>query len=155
MISTQNLFQQIPEVQRKLHKAIVLGHDVGGIGVVRALAMKGIYVIATHGRFASGYASKYVSERHYIPHPREHEKEFIDLLIRNSNKWRGALLLETDDDVAVSISKNKKELGKYYKIVTADWEILRKFIEKKETFKLSQECNVPHPKTLLPKHWGS
>lgn len=153
MISTQNLFQPIPNVQRKPHikKAIVLGHDVGGIGVVRALAMKGIYVIATHDRFASGYASKYVSERDYIPHSREHEKKFIDFLVSNSNKWRGALLLDTDDDVAVSISKNKKELAKYYKIVTADWDILRKFIEKKETFRLSQECNVPHPKTLLPK----
>jgi predicted ATP-grasp superfamily ATP-dependent carboligase len=62
------------------------------------------------------------------------------------------LIIETDDYGAVAISKHKKELERYYKVATAEWKILRRFLEKKEAYKIAQKSNVPHPKNYLPNN---
>jgi predicted ATP-grasp superfamily ATP-dependent carboligase len=133
-----------------MKKVIVIGCHVNGYGVIRSLGQKGFKVIALHyDNTDFGHASKYVCERAKIPHPRIEEERFVDFLVRNSHKWEEALLVETNDDIAVSISKNKTELIKHYKILTPDWDVLRRLIEKPETYKLADKCNVPYPKTFL------
>ncbi len=135
-----------------MKKAIVSGCHVCGLGVIRSLGLKGFQIIAmSYDGTDFGHHSKYVYERAKIPHPRIEEKDFIDFLIKNSYKWEGALIFDTNDDVAVSISKNRAELVNHYKIVTPEWKILRKFIEKSETYSLCEKCNVPYPKTFLPE----
>jgi D-aspartate ligase len=135
-----------------MKKVIVIGCHVCGLGVIRSLGLKGFQIIAmSYDRTDFGNASKYVYERVKIPHPRVEEKDFVDFLIKNSHRWNGALIFDTNDDVTVSISKNKTELVNRYTIVTAEWDVLRRFIEKPETYSLCEKCNVPYPKTLLPK----
>lgn len=135
-----------------MKKAIVIGCHVCGLGVIRSLGLMGFQIIAmSYDRTDFGHASKYVYERVKIPHPRIEEKEFIDFLIKNSYRWSEALIFDTNDDVAVSISKNKAELANYYKTIAPEWEILRKFIEKPETYRLAEKCNIPYPRTFLPK----
>ena len=131
---------------------LIVGSHVSGLAVIRALGIKGIKTIALSYESSDfGDASKYVSEKVNIPHPRFEEKKFIDFLINNGHRWRGALIIDTDDNGATAISKHKQELLDYYKIATAEWDLLKNFIEKKETHKLAQDCNVPHPKNFLPK----
>lgn len=135
-----------------MRRAVVIGCKVGGLGVIRSLGAEGFKIIATYyDRTDFAYTSKYVYERAKIPHPRTEEKEFVDFLVRNSGKWKDALLLETNDEALVAISRNKDKLEKHYKIATPEWEILRRFIEKPETYRLAEKCNVPYPKTFLPK----
>lgn len=135
-----------------MKKAIVIGCGIGGLGVIRSLGIEGFNIIALYyDRTDFAQASKYVYEKTKIPNPRTEEKEFVDLLIRNSGKWKDALVLETNDNAAVALSKNKEQLEKHYKIATPEWSVLRRFIEKSETYRLAQKCNVPYPKTLLPK----
>ena len=134
-----------------MRKAIVIGCDVGGLGVIRSLGIKGFKVLAlSYDRTDFGNASKYVYKSVRIPHPRREEKDFVDFLIRNSHIWKEALILESNDDIAVSLSKNKDYLSKFYKIVTPDWEILKRFIYKSETYRLSEKCGVPYPRTFHP-----
>lgn len=136
----------------KMKRAIVIGCKVSGIGVIRSLGVEGFKIVALYyDRTDFAHASRYVYEKTKIPNPRTEEKEFVDFLIRNSGKWKDALLLETNDDIAVAISKNKDELEKHYKIATPGWDVLRRFIEKSETYRLAEKCNVPYPKTFLPK----
>ncbi len=135
-----------------MRKAIVIGYGVSSLGVIRSLGLKGLQITAMYyDKMDYSHTSKYVCERIRVPHPHIEEKKFIDVLLRNSHKWKGSLIFDTDDNVAVSISKNKPELAKYYTILTPEWEILRKFIEKPETYRLAERCNVPYPKTFLPK----
>ena len=135
-----------------MKRAIVIGCDVNGLGVIRSLGLKGFQIIAmSYNRTDFGQASKYVYEKIKIPHPRTEEKEFIEFLVKNSHKWKGALIFDSNDDVLVSMSKNKAELADYYKIVAPEWDVLRVFIEKPETYRLAEKCSVPYPKTLLPK----
>jgi predicted ATP-grasp superfamily ATP-dependent carboligase len=133
------------------NKAIVLGCHVGGLGVIRALGVNNIHSIAlTYDNFDFAFTSKYVIDKIEVPHPRREENNFIDFLLQNGEKWKGLLILETDDHSAECISKNRHELQKYYKIVTPQWEILKQFVEKKEAHKLALESGVPHPANYLP-----
>ena len=132
-----------------LSKVIIIGCSVPGLGVIRALANKNIHIIAmTYPDFNFSHLSKYVSEVVPIPHPEWEPDKFIDFLISNANRWEGALILETMDHTAVCLSKSKEVLSKYYKIVTPDWDVLSKFIEKEITYALAKECGVPHPKSI-------
>jgi len=131
--------------------ALVVGSHVSGLAVIRALGAKGIKTIAlTYENSDFGNVSKYVSEKVTIPHPRMDEENFIDFLIGNAHRWNGGLIIDTDDNGAVTISKHKHELLNYYKVTTAEWELLKNFLEKNEAHKLAHECNVPHPNNFLP-----
>ena len=140
---------------KRKNKVLVVGSHVSGLAVIRALGAKGIDSIAlSFENDDFGNVSKYLSERVAIPHPRLQEKKFIDFMIRNGDRWRGSLIIDTDDNGAVAISKHKKELENYYKVATAEWELLRLFLEKKEAHRIAVECGVPHPQNFLPQTMG-
>lgn len=136
-----------------MKQAIVIGCHVNGLGVIRSLQWKKFRITAMFYNHRVDFAqvSKYVDEQVLVPHPRKAEKQFIDFLIDNSSKWKDALIIDTNDDVSIALSKNKEKLEQYFKIPTPEWSVFRKLIEKPETYKLAQECDVPYPKTLLPK----
>lgn len=92
--------------------------------------------------------SRYVAEVVSVPHPREGEHGFVKFFLDNLPRWEGALILETGDIQAVTIAKHKEQLSKHYRIVTADWDTLRKFIDKHETYRLAEACGVPCPKSF-------
>lgn len=129
---------------------IVIGCYVGGLGVIRSFANKPVKIIAlSYEKIDFAHRSKYVNEWHRIPHPRESEKEFIEFLMRNGEKWRGAVIFDTDDNAATSVSKNKKMLSEYYKIVSADWELMSLFINKNKAWEIALKSGVPHPLNFI------
>ena len=135
-----------------MKRAIVIGCDINGLGAIRSLALENFHIIAMYyDPMEFAHASKHVHEKVKIPHPRVEKKELIEFLIANSARWKDALLIETNDEALIAVSKNKDKLEKHYKIATPEWNVLRTFIEKPETYKLAEKCGVPYPKTLLPK----
>ncbi len=133
-------------------KALVIGCHVSGLAVIRTLGEKGIPVVAmVYDQADFGDVSRYVSERVAIPHPRLEEGRFVRFLLENAHRWEGALIIDTDDNGAVASAKHKKELSEHYQIATAEWDLLKIFIEKHRAHQLCQECGVPHPKNFLPK----
>jgi len=131
-------------------KVIVVGCGVPGYAVIRGLANKNIHIIAmSHSQYDIAHHSRYVSEIVPITRPDKDEERFVDLLMSNAHRWEGALILETNDNAAVVLSKNKEMLSRHYKIATPDWEILNVFIEKEKTYALAKECNVPFPRSFL------
>lgn len=133
-----------------MDKVIVVGCSVPGYGVIRALADKNIQLIGlTYARKDTAQLSRYLSEVVHIPVPEENEEQFVGYLIKNADRWEGALILETSDNVSIVLSKNKERLSKHYKMVTPDWPIHRLFVEKENTYALAKECGVPFPGSKL------
>jgi len=131
---------------------LVLGCHVSGLAVIRALGLKGIESIGLkYERTDFADVSRYVREVVAVPHPRTEEARFVDLLHSKRCDWAGALIIDTDDNGAVALSKHKDELSRHYRIVTAEWDVMRRFLEKKEAYKLAEEAGVPHPKNFAPK----
>jgi D-aspartate ligase len=136
-----------------MNKVIVIGCSLTGYAVIRALANKNIYIIAmTYTKRDVAQLSRYVSEVVHSPAP-EAEDQFVGLLIKNADRWAGALILETADSAAIVLSKNKEILSKYYRIATPDGSVLSIFVEKEKTYALAKEYNIPHPKSITLSGW--
>lgn len=133
--------------------AIVIGCHVNGYGAIRSLALKGFRIIAMHydERAAFAQASRFVEVGVQVPDPRTAEKDFIDFLVRHAHRWKNAMIVETNDDIALALSRNKPALQPHYRLLTADWDVLRKLIEKSETYAAARECGVPYPGTFTPQ----
>jgi predicted ATP-grasp superfamily ATP-dependent carboligase len=135
-----------------MRKAIVIGCHVNGLGVIRSLKSKDFQIAAMfYAQIDFAHTSKFVQEKIRVPHPRKEEKEFVDQLIQSSERWKGALLIDTNDDVTVALSKNKNKLEKFFQVATPEWEAVRPIIEKCHTYRLADECGVPYPKTFEPE----
>ncbi len=133
-----------------MEKVIALGCNPGGLSVIRSFGTKGIHVIAmTHNRADCGTASRYASEVAWCPDPQDTEA-LANYLVENE-QWHGAYICETGDYFAVALSEHKARLSQYYTIATAEYSMLRNFIEKAETYTRAAECGVPHPRTVEPK----
>jgi predicted ATP-grasp superfamily ATP-dependent carboligase len=132
-----------------MNKVIVLG---GHPAVSRSLGKrKDIEVIAlSHNKSNIGCVSRYNSEIALTPDPLTHEEEYIDFLLHNGERWNGALLIETGDKEVIAVSKNKHALCQYYKTATADWDILKNYIDKVQLYKLAKESNILYPMTAKP-----
>jgi D-aspartate ligase len=131
-----------------MDQVIVLGCSLTGYAVIRALANRHIRLIAlTYEKRDVAQLSRYVSEVVPSPAP-EDEEQFVAFLIQNADRWAGALILETGDSAAITLSKNKDILSKFYRIATPDWDVLNLFMEKEKTYALAKEYDIPHPKSI-------
>jgi predicted ATP-grasp superfamily ATP-dependent carboligase len=129
-------------------KVIVLGCSLTGYAVMRALARKNLHIIGiTYSKRDVAQLSRYVSEVAHSPAPAD-EEQFVACLIQNADRWAGALILETADNAAIVLSKNKESLSRYYRIATPEWNALNIFMEKEKTYALANQYDVPHPKSI-------
>ncbi len=132
-------------------KVIVLGCAMGGLAAIRALGQQGLHVIAiSFNANDIGFKSKYVGESVVCPHPNNLD-DFRDFMVEKASEWSGTLIVETSDLYAKSLSMLKSVLSQHYRFVTPDWEVLSLFIEKENTYKLAEACNVRIPKTFYPE----
>ena len=132
-----------------MEHVFVLGTHSCGLGIIHALARKGIPVIAVHYDDKDmGYKSRYVKESIFAPHPGQYEEQFIELLLNCANRFEGSLLLPANDATLVAVSQHKKLLEQFFIVGCTDWEITRLFIEKQNTYALAEKVGVPAPKTI-------
>jgi len=131
-------------------KVIVAGCTHGGLSVIRSLGKHGLTIIAmTYNPGEHGLSSRYVNEKVICPHPKN-EIAFINFLLKNAQKWSGALIVETNDYYATALSKHKDVLKEHYRLVVPDWEVAQVFIEKDQTYRLAEKCGVLHPRVFHP-----
>lgn len=135
-----------------LRNAIVIYTHIVGIAIIRALGKMNVPVIAFHySPNEMGHVSKYVRERVKIPDPRKSEQDFISTLIDLSSRFKGSLLIPTDDYTVVSLSKFKSVLGKHYVVGVEDWELVEKIIQKVFVYEFATNCGIPCPQNYIPK----
>lgn len=133
-----------------MDRVIVIGCGVPGMAVIRALGNKGLQIIAmTYSDVDIAQRSRYVSEVVRVPHPEKEPGQFLDCLRSDAARWDGALIIESADHTALVLSRHKKELSQHYRIVTPDWDVFEKFLQKENTYALAAQCGVPHPKSQV------
>lgn len=131
--------------------AIVLGSHKIGLGIIRALGSMKVPVIAVYyNNMDMGHKSKYVIDYYNCPHPEEDEEGFISFLIYLAIKWKGSVLIPSDDITLYPVSKNKDLLSKYYKVSANDFNVIHIAVDKKYTYNLAHKLGIPAPQTLTP-----
>lgn len=132
--------------------ALVLSSHTAGLGVIRALGVKGVPIVSVYyDESDMGYVSKYVKERVFAPHPERHEAAFIDLLKDCARAYGKGLVIPADDATLSVVSKHKKTLEKYHIVACPDWSVTERIIDKKHTYALAESIGMPLPRTLVPK----
>ena len=127
---------------------IVLGGHVQGYGIVRVYGENGIpsividttrYNIAKHSK----YCIKFLQSSY---------EKLVDLLIDlgKENKYPNWLLIPTDDYYVRLVSQNKYFLSRYFTVTVDDWEIIKLFFNKRNSYPLAESVVVPVPKTYYP-----
>jgi D-aspartate ligase len=131
--------------------AIVIGTHTMGLGVIRALGIMNVPIIAIYYKTDDmGYVSKYVQESIHFPNPETEEYHFVERLIDLAKRFPGSPLIPVSDESLKILSKHKPLLQEYYKVACAEWEVIRQLLEKKYTYSLAASVGVPIPKTITP-----
>lgn len=133
--------------------AVIIGGDFQGLGIARNLAPLGIPVVVIDQDFCISRFSKFVQHCYKCPSLTDIEA-FVDFLERLAiekglSKW---IVYPTSDEAVYILSKFKSRLSKYYLIPTPEWEITKFAYDKKLTYQLSQQLNVPSPKSFFPEN---
>jgi predicted ATP-grasp superfamily ATP-dependent carboligase len=137
--------------KKVLSPAIVLSTNTMGLGVIRALGSMGVPIIAMYyDKGDTGYLSKYVQERVYVPHPEKSEDAFIECLVEYADHYSGGMLIPTSDATLATVSRHKMLLEQYYLVASPEWEISQLFIDKQRTYALADAIGVLAPKTRVP-----
>ena len=130
---------------------VVLGAHTVGLSVIRALVGLQIPIIGVYyDEKDMGYVSKYLSKRHFAPHPELQEEQFIRFLLELSNDVGKSMLIPTSDASLAAVSRHKGELEQSYIVACTEWDITALFIEKKHTYALAEKIGVPAPRTITP-----
>jgi D-aspartate ligase len=122
--------------------------------LIRALGCEGIdtYLLDTDKRNISRY-SKYCKHFKLVSKAIYDSSEsflaFFDDLKREL-KLENCVVFATDDLNISFLSKNKKKLENNFIIPVPGWEIVEKFYNKKSTYKVAQNLDIPIPISYFP-----
>ena len=50
------------------------------------------------------------------------------------------------DEALVAVSRRKAELSRRYRVITADWDMVRVLIEKRHTYEIAEQHGIPCPR---------
>lgn len=129
--------------------AVVLDLSATGIGIVRSLAKKGIQVFAydTEGKYKIGKTRYAICG--ICPDPVKQENELIQFLLKAAQKYiQKPVLFAGSDDYVNFISKYRKELSIYYHFLLPEHSLVETVLDKRLTYELAVNHNVPSPKTF-------
>lgn len=133
--------------------AIILSGNPNALGVVRALGEQGIPVVVLYyAPFDIAQHSRYVTASVQAPHPEKDPAGFLALLLEHADLWAGGVIIPTADETVVFASRHKTLLEKSFKIACPSWDVVERYIEKRQTYALAAACGIPVPHTLVPQN---
>lgn len=135
-----------------MQPAIVVSSHTMGLGVIRALGQMGVpSVVFYHEKRDMGYTSRYVRERHLVPHPVQDQEAFISALLDLAPRFEGCPMFPTSDAALSAVSRHIDALKPHYKPGFTEWAITGLFVDKKHTYALADANGVPAPRTIIPQ----
>src|SRR5215210_3761747 len=110
--------------------AVVVGAHVNALGVIRALAARGIAIAAVSTRaFDVAHHSRWVSESHELFELHERRESLVEFLERNETRWRGWAVFPTNDDALTALAQHHERLSRAYRLSVQPWEIVADIVD--------------------------
>lgn len=142
---------RMSEKNEVMRPAIVLGSHTMGLAIIRSLGQLGVPVIVIYyGQEDMGYRSKYVRDCLFTERPESSEDAFLDVLVRCNQKYGKCVVFPSDDASLWVVAKNKQSLSAYHSLACPDWELVELVVDKKRTYELAAQNDIPSPKTMVP-----
>jgi D-aspartate ligase len=134
----------------QLPVAVVLSCHYNGLSIIQELGSNGIPCIAMDSKRSIGTFSRFA---HYVrcPNPAGDESMFIEFL-RGYCAGRDPkpILIPTNDEWAVALSRHKARLSEVAVPCVGDWPAVAQVIEKDRFYDVARERSYPVPNTWRP-----
>jgi D-aspartate ligase len=132
--------------------ALVVGGEHPGLGVARSLGRRGIPVVVVDDQYSvssfSRYVTRYVKVKD-LKDPRNAVNAILDVGRKFGLKdW---VLYPTRDETVAAVSLHREELSSVFKVTTPDWETTKWVWNKKNTYDLAKQLDIPCPETFNPR----
>ena len=128
--------------------AIVIGGDYQGLGIVRSLGRQGIPVCVVDDELSISRYSRYCKKFVKLSDLR-HERVVVDSLLEIGKRLRlqGWVLYPTREELVAALSRNRAELSEVFRVPTTDWDSIKWACDKRNTYRLARELDIPTPIT--------
>src|SRR5580698_9054905 len=133
--------------------AVVIGGDYQGLGIVRSLGRQGIPVCVVDDELSIGRYSRYSTKFVKLVDLRD-ERVVIDSLLELGKRLglEGWVLYPTREELVAAISRHRSELCELFRVPTSNWESVKWAWDKRNTYRLAQELDIPTPVTHYPEN---
>ena len=130
---------------------MVLGGDYQGLGIVRNLAQHGVRTFVIDDERSIARFSRHVHGSARIVDLGTGDS-FVDELSRLGARHGldGWVVYPTRDETVAAIARNRERLAAQFRIATAAWDAVRWAWDKRNTYRLAAELDVPAPRTWRP-----
>lgn len=127
--------------------AIIIEGHVQGLSNTRSLGEANIPVFIVDKNNCIARYSRYCTK--FFRCPDYNSNEFSDFLIELAQKQElsGWVLIPSNDHAVYCISKHKKRLEEYYKVITPSLDIVEKIYDKSKLLQITSSIGIPIPKT--------
>jgi D-aspartate ligase len=132
--------------------AVVIGGDYQGLGIVRSLGRQGVPVCVVDDEPSISRYSRYSKRFVSLPDLRDQRKA-VDSLIKIGKQLglEGWVLYPTREELVAAFSHRRSELGEVFRVPTPAWESVKWAWDKRNTYRLAKQLNIPIPVTHYPE----
>ena len=99
-------------------------------------------------------ASRHLRCSYRCPDPDKDERAFVEFLLSLGAEWEGGVLFPMGDEALVAVSRRKADLSRRYRVIAADWNMVRVLIEKRHTYEIAEQHGIPCPRMRLTRDEG-
>jgi D-aspartate ligase len=132
--------------------AVVVGGDYQGLGIVRSLGRRGLPICVVDDEYSIARFSKYATQFIKSPNLKDETKTVAGLLeIGRRLGLRDWVLYPTRDELVAAFSRHRSELGQIFRVPTPEWECVQWAWDKRKTYELAQQLDIPIPLTCFLK----
>jgi predicted ATP-grasp superfamily ATP-dependent carboligase len=136
--------------------AVVIGGTVNGLGVVRALAARGIRtVVITTKPYDVAHRSRWISGHFAVSELQERPDALADLLERRASDWAGWALFPTNDEALAALREHGEGLSARYRLVAPTPEAIRYLLDKRLMMDAARAVGVDTPVSYGPAELGT
>lgn len=131
---------------------VVLGGDYQGLGIARSLGRHGLPVCIIDDEHSISRYSRYASHTVHVRSLRD-EQETVDAILDIGRRLelRGWVLYPTRDEIVAALSLYRDALSKWFRVPTPSWGAVRWVWDKRNTYTLARELDIPTPRTWFPR----
>lgn len=129
--------------------ALVIGGEHPGLGVVRSLGRRGIPVYVIDDQHSVSRFSRYTTRVVRVPDLRDDVRTVNAVLdVGRRFNLRNWVLFPTRDETVAAFSRYRDELQDFFRITTPAWDCIKWAWNKKNTYDLAKELDIPCPETF-------
>jgi D-aspartate ligase len=131
--------------------AVVVGGDYQGLGIVRSLGRKGVPVCVIDDEQSIARYSRYTTHTITVPSLRD-ERQTVDAVLEIGQRLNleGWVLYPTREETVAAFARYRSLLSPFFRVPTPEWDTTQWFWDKRKTYELAKELDIPIPRTWYP-----